>query len=70
MNLNSVKKYIQSQVGINHLFVYKGSRNQDDEFSGKIYMCYSSIFTIKLDNNCIRSFSYNDSIVKNLKIMT
>ena len=68
MNLNSVKDYIMSQVGISHVFLYLGCRNQNEEFFGYIDVCYPYIFTIKLNDNCIKTFSYNDFIIGNLKI--
>ena len=62
MNLTIAKKHIENQLNVFHTFQYKGSRNQVDEFSGKIVFCFSSIFLILTDNNHYKSFSYNDYI--------
>ena len=70
MNLDSVRKYIKSNMNIHYNFVYKCPRNQVEKFGGKITKCYKSIFIIEDDNSIIRSFSYNDFIIKNLKILT
>lgn len=70
MNLDSVKKYIYEQKGISHVFLYKGTRNQTEEFLGTIIKCFPSIFIIITNNNVIKSFSYNDFIIKNLKILS
>ena len=70
MNLNTVKAYIKSKINIHLNFVYKCPRNQVEKFSGKIVKCYPSIFVVEDDNSVIRSFTYNDFIVKNLKILS
>ena len=49
-------------------FKYNGSRNQTEEFVGTIENAYNSVFTIKLiDNNGIKSFTYNDIINESLQ---
>jgi len=70
MNLSNAKKLIFEKVGIPFHFVYKGSRNQIEEFDGIISKCFPSIFLILTTNNTVKSFSYNDYIVKNLKIFS
>lgn len=69
MMLDSVKQYVIENVGLDHKFVYKGSRNQIEEFCGKIKDVYPKIFTIVLSDNRIKSFSYSDILVSNLKII-
>lgn len=64
MNLNLAKEFIKSHLNVYHVFQYKGSRNQIEEFSGRIVDCYSSIFLIQMENNMYKSFSYNDFIAK------
>ena len=70
MNLDYAKNKIIENVGIKHHFLFKGSRNQIDEFYGKIVKCFPSVFIIELENGVIRSFSYNDFIINNLKIVS
>ena len=69
MNLNQIKKYIQSIVGEKHVFLYKGIRNQNEKFEGVITKTFPSIFIIELSNGKILSFNYNDFIIKNIKIL-
>ncbi len=69
MNLSQIKKYIQSIVGEEHLFLYRGIRNQNEKFEGCITKTFPSVFIIELENGKILCFSYNDFIVKNIKIL-
>ena len=68
MNLDYVRKSINSLIGIRFRFKYIGFRNQIDEFFGYIDKTYPYIFTIIDDSGFLRSFSYNDVIVKSIRI--
>lgn len=68
MNINYIKNKILSLIDTGHRFVYKGNRNQIEEFYGFIEKCYSRIFIIKMNDGKIKSFSYNDVIIGNLII--
>ena len=70
MNLSTVKKSIMEMLGNHYHFVYRGSRNQVEEFDGIILKCFPSIFLIQLDDGTCKSFSYNDFIIKNIKIQS
>ena len=70
MNLNYVKEKVYSELLIKKTFVYKGIRNQNDKFIGRIKKCYSNIFIIELYDGNIKSFSYNDVIMGNLLILS
>ncbi len=69
MNLDHIKKYIYDNLNVYHHFIYKGSRNLIEEFDGKIIKVFPAIFIIELDNGSIKSFNYNDVIIKHLKIV-
>ena len=69
MNLNYAKRIVNDNIFVRHHFFYKGVRNQSEEFDGKIIKAYPSIFIIELLDNTIKSFSYNDIIVGNIKIV-
>ena len=69
MNLDAAKNKIKSYLGNNYKFIYKGARNQIEEFNGKIVKCYPSIFIIETDNHIIKSFTYNDFIIRNIIIV-
>ena len=70
MNLDYAKNKVKEELGINHKFIYRGARNQMDEFEGKIIKCFPSIFIIETRDNVIKSFTYNDFIIKNIKILS
>ena len=69
MNLDTARNKVKSYLGIHLKFIYKGARNQIEEFEGKIINCYKSIFIIETDNHVIKSFTYSDFIIKNIKIL-
>lgn len=69
MNLDTAKNKVKSYLGIHHKFIYRGVRNQIEEFEGKIVECYPSIFIIETDDSTIKSFTYSDFIIRNIKII-
>lgn len=69
MMLDNIKNKILENVGIRHKFKYNGSRNQIEEFYGFVNNCYNAIFTIKLDDGSIKSFSYSDVLINCLEII-
>lgn len=70
MNRDYIKLRVIENLGINHRFLYKGYRNQNEFFDGKIIKCYHSIFLIELSNGTVKSFSYNDFGINNIKIIS
>lgn len=54
---------------IKHKFLYKGSRNQNEEFIGVITKMFPAIFIIELSNKTVKSFCYSDLLIGNLKIV-
>ncbi len=69
MMLDRIKSVVKENRGVRHTFRFKGIRNQNEEFNGKIVGVYPAIFTIELENNVIKSFSYSDLLVNNLEII-
>ena len=69
MNLDNCKKYINSLIGKNYTFLYKGVRNQNEIFEGVIIKTFPAIFIIKTKDGKTLSFNYNDFIIKNIKIL-
>lgn len=67
--LERVRKIVATNKDKLNRFIYRGSRNQVDDFVGIIIELYPSIFVIRLLNNQIRSFSYTDLLIKNLEIV-
>lgn len=70
MNINKIKEMITKNKGALFVFKFKGTRNQTEEFIGKIVEVYKSIFIIKVNDYTkrIRSFSYNDILTGSLEI--
>lgn len=70
MNISKIRNLIRKNKGNLFLFKFKGTRNQTEEFVGKIVGIYHSVFTIRVNDytNRIKSFSYNDVITNNLEM--
>jgi len=70
MNKNRLKEEVAKNINCNHYFLYKGCRNQNEKFYGKIIKCFHSIFIIELLDGSLKSFSYNDYGIGNIKILS
>ena len=68
MHIKYIRNYLRNKVGSNIVIVYYGSRNKKEKYNGILYKLYENIFTIKLFNGEIRSFSYTDIITKTIQI--
>ena len=69
MNLDTAKNKVRERMNIHYKFIYRGARNQIEEFEGRIIKCYPAIFIIETDDHFIKSFTYNDFIIRNIKII-
>lgn len=69
MNLDRARSYVKEYLNIPCKFLYHGSRNQDEEFYGKIINCFSSVFVVETTENVIKTFSYNDFIIKKINFV-
>lgn len=67
MIIDNVKKQVLEMVNKEMNFIYYGSRNQKDEFRGKVTKIYPAIFLIELEDGQKRTYSYNDLLIGNLK---
>lgn len=70
MNIDIAKRIVKENFLIRHRFLYKGNRNQNEEFYGVISKAYPAIFIIELDNSVVKAFSYSDLLIGNLKILS
>jgi uncharacterized protein Veg len=67
MNIEKVKKKINSYKGQTLNFKFNGNRNQIEEFSATIIDTYPSIFLVRVeDSSQVKSFSYSDVLIKKL----
>ena len=69
MTINNVKNIVVENYNKIHIFRFNGSRNHIEEFEGRIVEIYPAIFIIKLEDDKVRSFSYNDLLINNLEII-
>ncbi len=69
MTLDKAREVVLLNKGIKKSFKFKGTRNQIDCFDGIITDMYPAIFTITLDDNKVKSFSYSDVLIENLQII-
>lgn len=67
--MNKIKNKVKENVGIKHKFIFNGSRNQIEEFEGVINKTYNKVFTILVNDNTLKSFSYSDVLTNNLEII-
>ena len=68
MNIKDIRRYLKYRVGSNVIIVYYGSRNKREVHRGIIDKIYDNIFTIKLNNDLVKSFSYVDILTKTIQI--
>ena len=71
MTIEKVRAMIKENSNQEKKFKFNGSRNQVEEFSGKIVGAYPAIFIIRTsdDANRIKSFSYSDILTESLEII-
>lgn len=69
MNIDKIRNLIVKNIDKSVCFKLNGSRNQTEEFSGRIINAYRSVFIIRLlDTDMVRSFAYTDILIGNLEI--
>ena len=67
MNIDLVKKKLESNIDRNVIVTVYGLRNKINKYEGKLYKLYPNIFSI-LTVDGEKSFSYNDYIIGDIKI--
>ena len=67
MNIEKIKNKIEGLKDQTLSFKINGTRNQTEEFEGKIIETYNYIFVIET-NNHKKSFSYSDILINNIEI--
>lgn len=70
MSIEKIKNIILSNMDKTINFKVNGSRNQVEEFSGKIISAYPAVFTVRcLEKDMVRSFSYADILIGDLELL-
>ncbi len=67
-NLKQIKVLLENYKNKPLIIIYNLGRNKKETFNAKIENIYNYVFTIKTDNNIIKSFTYSDIITKTIKI--
>lgn len=68
MNIRKIKQYLASKIGCKIVVIYYGSRNRKEKYDGILFKVYCNVFTIRLNNGEIKTFSYNDILTKTIRI--
>lgn len=70
MNIDTIRSNIESHIGDDILIKYNLGRNKFEKLEVKIIKTYDNIFLVESNNlqKEIKSFSYNDIIMKTIKI--
>ena len=69
MMIDKARLFVEENYNIEKKFVFHGTRNMLEEFSGKIVGIYPIIFTVLDSNGLIKSFCYSDLLIGNLEIL-
>lgn len=71
MTIERVREMVKKNSNQEKKFKFNGSRNQVEEFSGRIVGAYPAIFIIRTSDEAsrIKSFSYSDILTESLEII-
>lgn len=70
MMLDKIKLFVRNNINKTICIRVNGSRNQVEEFSGKIIGAYNSIFIVRDYNlNRNKSFTYSDVLIGNVEFI-
>ena len=68
MTIKKIKEELYNHIGKNAIIKCDLGRNKIEEYNVVIKNLYNHVFTVKLNNNELKSFSYSDVITKTIKI--
>lgn len=68
MTIEKIKNELNNHIGNIVKIKYNLGRNKFEEYDVTIKELYNNVFTVKLKNEEIKSFSYTDVITKTIKI--
>lgn len=66
--INKIKEELNNHIGRSAVIKCDLGRNKTEEYNVIIKKIYNHVFTVKLDNEEVKSFSYSDIISKIIKI--
>lgn len=68
MTIEKIKNDLTNHIGDNAIIKCNLGRNKFEEYNVVIKDIYKHVFTVKLNNNELKSFSYSDVITSTIKI--
>ena len=68
MTLDRIRNNINDERGSFVKVIYNGGRNKKEEYEGIVTDTYSYIFTVKLSDDSIKSFSYSDVLTNTVEL--
>ena len=68
MNIKQIKRYLTTKIGFKIILIYYGSRNRKERYEGILWKLYNNIFSIKMPNGEIKTFTYIDILTKTIQI--
>lgn len=68
MNIYQVKKYLSKRIGKSATIKYNLGRNKYEKYKVVLNKMYNNVFTVILDNNELKCFSYNDVVMRLVRI--
>lgn len=68
MTIKKIKEDLYNHKGSNAIIRCDLGRNKIEEYNVVINDLYNHVFTVKLKNDELKSFSYSDIITKTIKI--
>ncbi|MDR3263227.1 MAG: Veg family protein [Clostridiales bacterium] len=69
-SINDAKNRLNYLKGIDVLLRVNLGRNKIVEYNGKVENLYASVFTVKSNEDAIKTYSYSDVLTGNIKFYT
>ena len=67
-NIKKIKNELSNHTNAVVKVISYGNRNKVDECFGILDKLYNNIFTIRQFDNSIKSFTYRDILIRNIKV--
>jgi len=66
-NLDDAKNYVAKIRGMELFFRVNTGRNKIVEFVGRVENTYASVFTVRSEENIIKTYPYSDVLTGNVR---
>ena len=68
MNINHIKRYMATKIGVPITVIYYGSRNRKERYKGILWKLYANVFVVRLHSGESKCFAYTDILTKTIQI--